>query len=85
MKSFNLEVLSISIHVIFKIVYLGDHVRRNDGHVQEVPQFEFLDSPLNQHDLDSHVPIDGYGELNILILLHNFVQVKNKDKRILDE
>ena len=29
---------------------------------QEVPQFEFLDSPgtFNQHDLDSHVPIDGY-------------------------
>ena len=31
---------------------------------QEVPQFEFLDSPgtFNQHDLDSHVPIDGYGK-----------------------
>ena len=29
---------------------------------QEVPSFEFLDSPgtFNQHDLDSHVPIDGY-------------------------
>merc|ERR1711892_542139 len=29
---------------------------------QEVPQFEFLDSPgtFNQHDLDSHVPVDGY-------------------------
>ena len=30
---------------------------------QEVPQFEFLDSPatFNQHDLDSHVPLaDGY-------------------------
>ena len=29
---------------------------------QEVPQFDFLDSPgtFNQHDLDSHVPIDGY-------------------------
>lgn len=29
---------------------------------QEVPQFEFLDSPqmLNQHDLDSYVPVDGY-------------------------
>ena len=31
---------------------------------QEVPQFEFLHSPgtFNQHDLDSHVPIDGYGK-----------------------
>ena len=30
---------------------------------QEVPQFEFLDSPgtFNQHDLDTHVPTDGYG------------------------
>jgi uncharacterized C2H2 Zn-finger protein len=30
---------------------------------REVPQFDFLDSPgtpFNQHDLDSHVPIDGY-------------------------
>ena len=32
---------------------------------REVPQFDFLDSPgtpFNQHDLDSHVPIDGYGK-----------------------
>ena len=34
---------------------------------REVPQFDFLDSPgtpFNQHDLDSHVPIDGYGKTN---------------------
>ena len=32
---------------------------------QEVPQFEFLDSPgtFNQLDLDTHVPTDGYGKL----------------------
>lgn len=35
------------------------HSRDNS---REVPQFDFLDSPtsLNQHDLDCHVPIDGY-------------------------
>jgi hypothetical protein len=35
-----------------------------DNGPQEVPQFEFLDSPqmLNQHDLDSYVPVDGYGK-----------------------
>ena len=42
--------------------------------VQEVPQFEFIDSPLNQHDLDSHVPVDGYGE--IFFCLNFFVIIK---------
>lgn len=38
---------------------------------QEVPQFEFLDSPgtFNQHDLDSHVPVDGYGEFSLEIIV----------------
>eukprot|EP00092_Neocalanus_flemingeri_P012486 GFUD01013459.1.p1 GENE.GFUD01013459.1~~GFUD01013459.1.p1 ORF type:complete len:2839 (+),score=729.45 GFUD01013459.1:442-8517(+) len=41
-----------------------DHVAHHQpaDNNQEVPQFEFLDSPgtFNQHDLDSHVPVDGY-------------------------
>ena len=40
---------------------------------QEVPQFEFLDSPgtFNQHDLDSHVPVDGYGKFIRTFLIKN--------------
>ena len=57
--------------------------------VQEVPQFEFIDSPLNQHDLDSHVPVDGYGELifeyffsiNIYLRVNNSFNEKGQGEK----
>ena len=44
--------------------FISTSCRQTLDRNQEVTQFEFLDSPgtFNQHDLDSHVPVDGYGE-----------------------
>jgi hypothetical protein len=53
---------------------------RGESLPQEVPQFEFLDSPLNQHDLDSHVPIDGYGKISN----STFMSLRNCKRRVGD-
>ena len=48
---------------IVKVPTRLDAGKKGKNKGQEVPQFEFLDSPLNQQDLDSHVPVDGYGRI----------------------
>ena len=64
-QSFLSNSVALKVSINF-IQVRSNSVESSSGETrpQEVPQFEFLDSPLmlNQHDLDSYVPVDGYGK-----------------------